>query len=64
MTKAPRKTAPKEQKRVESPPAKTSKKVKAEAGKALKAGPTARERSLAGSVERHIEPRKAPSNNP
>jgi hypothetical protein len=47
-------------KRTENPPPKTSPKVKQEAGKALGGSSSARERSLAGSVERHIEPRKPP----
>jgi hypothetical protein len=47
-------------KRNETPPPKTSAPVKREAGEALKGSPSPRERSLAGSVERHIEPRKPP----
>lgn len=47
-------------KRTENPPPKTSSKVKKEAGKALGTSKLARERSLAGSVQRHIEPRKRP----
>jgi len=47
-------------KRYENPPPKTSPKVKKEAGHALEGSRSARERSLAGSVERHIEPRKKP----
>ena len=47
-------------KRTENPPPKTSPKVEREAGQAMRGAPTARERSLAGSVERHIEPRGAP----
>jgi len=46
-------------KRYEKLPPKTSKPVKHEAGQALKGG-NKTERSLAGSVERHIEPRKPP----
>jgi hypothetical protein len=45
--------------RYENPPPKTSAKVKKEMGKALREGSTERERSLAGSVGRHIEPRKS-----
>jgi hypothetical protein len=46
-------------KRTENPPPRTSPPVRREAGQALRGGnPT--ERSLAGSVERHIEPRKPP----
>jgi hypothetical protein len=45
-------------KKTENPPPKTSPKVRTEAGKEMKAAPTAIERSLAASVERHIEPRK------
>jgi hypothetical protein len=44
-------------KRYENPPPKTSRPVKHEAGEALRGG-NKTERSLAGSVERHIEPRK------
>jgi hypothetical protein len=47
-------------KRTENPPPKTSSKVKKEAGQQLRTGASAVERSLAGSVERHIEPRKKP----
>jgi hypothetical protein len=46
-------------KRNESPPPKTSKPVQHLAGQKLESG-TKSERSLAGSVERHIEPRKTP----
>jgi hypothetical protein len=46
-------------KRTENPPPKTSKPVKHEAGEALRGG-NKTERSLAGSVERHIEPRNKP----
>ncbi len=46
-------------KRYENPPPKTSAPVKREAGQALKDG-NKTERSLAGSVQRHIEPRKPP----
>ena len=45
-------------KRTENPPPKTSTKVKKEAGKALATSNSTREKSLAGSVQRHIEPRK------
>lgn len=45
-------------KREERPTPRTSEKVKHDAGKAMQAGATARERELAASVERHIEPRK------
>ena len=47
-------------KRNENPPPKTSKEVKTKAGKALANSSSPREKSLAGSVARHIEPRKAP----
>ncbi len=43
----------------ESPPPKTSPQVKYTAGKELKGG-NKTERTLAGSVERHIEPREMP----
>jgi hypothetical protein len=46
-------------KRTENPPPRTSPPVKREAGQALHS-PSSTERSLAGSVERHIEPRKPP----
>lgn len=46
--------------RTENPPPKTSAPVRREAGQALEGSPSSRERSLAGSVERHVEPRKAP----
>jgi hypothetical protein len=46
-------------KRTENPPPKTSPPVKHAAGKALEGG-NKTERQLAGSVERHIEPRKPP----
>jgi hypothetical protein len=46
-------------KRPENPPPKTSPAVKKEAGQGLHS-PSPTERSLAGSVERHIEPRKPP----
>jgi hypothetical protein len=46
-------------KRNENPPPKTSPHVKHTAGKELKEG-NKTERELAGSVERHIEPRKTP----
>jgi hypothetical protein len=46
-------------KRYENPPPKTSAPVKHEAGQALKSG-NKTERTLGASVERHIEPRKAP----
>ena len=46
-------------KHTENPPPKTSPPVKREAGQGLhSSSPT--KRSLAGSVERHIEPRKTP----
>jgi hypothetical protein len=48
------------QPRNENPPPKTTPKVKTEAGKALEGSHSPRERSLAGSVERHTEPRKPP----
>ncbi|MGP8026646.1 MAG: hypothetical protein ACLPJJ_08050 [Acidocella sp.] len=51
-------------KKTENPPPKTSPKVKKEAGKEMKAGATAAERSVAASVMRHIEPRKTPNNKP
>jgi hypothetical protein len=44
-------------KRNENPPPRTSPHVRHEAGQALRGG-NKTERSLAGSVERHIEPRK------
>lgn len=44
-------------KRTETPPPRTSAPVKREAGQGLHS-PSKTERSLAGSVERHIEPRK------
>lgn len=47
-------------KRNENPPPKTSAPVRREAGEALRGSPSPRERSLAGSVERHIEPRRSP----
>jgi hypothetical protein len=46
-------------KRTENPPPKTSAPVKHTAGQKLSGG-TKPERQLAGSVERHIEPRKPP----
>lgn len=46
-------------KRYENPPPKTSAPVKHSAGQALRGG-NRTERSLAASVERHIEPRKSP----
>jgi hypothetical protein len=49
----------KDQKRTENPPPKTSPHVKHTAGKELKGG-NKTERELAGSVERHIEPRETP----
>ena len=45
-------------KRIETPPPKTTPPVKKEAAEALSGSKSSRERSLAGSVERHIEPRK------
>lgn len=47
-------------KRTENPPPKTSQKVERTAAKKLGSGATAAERSLAGSVMRHIEPRRRP----
>jgi hypothetical protein len=47
-------------KRTENPPPRTSAPVKHLAGEKLKEG-TKPERQLAGSVERHIEPRKKPT---
>ena len=47
-------------KRTENPPPRTSKPVRHTAGKKLGSGNKA-ERQLAGSVERHIEPRKPPT---
>ena len=44
-------------KRYENPPPKTSRPVKRTAGQKLQSGNKA-ERTLAASVERHIEPRK------
>ncbi len=46
-------------KKTENPPPKTSPHVKRTAGKELKEG-NKTERELAGSVERHIEPRETP----
>jgi hypothetical protein len=46
-------------KRTENPPPRTSRPVERLAGEKLRSGNRA-ERSLAGSVERHIEPRKRP----
>jgi hypothetical protein len=46
-------------KKYESPPPKTSKPVKHLAGKKLEDG-SKPERTLAASVQRHIEPRKPP----
>jgi hypothetical protein len=46
-------------KRTENPPPRTSRPVRHTAGEKLKGGNKA-ERQLAGSVERHIEPRKPP----
>jgi hypothetical protein len=48
-----------DRKKTENPPPKTSQPVKHLAGKKLEGG-TKPERTLAGSVERHIEPRKEP----
>jgi hypothetical protein len=45
--------------RTENPPPRTSGKVEREAGQKLSSG-NKTERSLAGSVMRHIEPRKSP----
>jgi hypothetical protein len=59
MPKSPKKTAGGGGKRTEDPPPKTSKAVKSEMGEALATSKSARERSLAGSVGRHIEPRKS-----
>lgn len=44
--------------RNENPPPKTSQHVKREAGQALEGSRSPREQSLAGSVERHVQPRK------
>lgn len=52
-------TNPSGGKRTENPPPRTSPPVKREAGQELRSG-NKTERSLAGSVERHIEPRKPP----
>ena len=49
-------------KRNESPPPKTSSPVKHIAGQKLQSGNKA-ERTLAASVERHIEPRRPPGKN-
>jgi hypothetical protein len=46
-------------KRTENPPPRTSKPIKHLAGEELKGG-NKPEKRLAGSVERHIEPRKPP----
>lgn len=46
-------------KRTENPPPRTSTRVESEAGKNLRSG-NKTTRSLAGSVMRHIEPRKSP----
>jgi len=46
-------------KRTENPPPRTSPPVRHTAGEKLRTGNPA-ERRLAGSVERHIEPRKRP----
>ncbi|WP_316195575.1 MULTISPECIES: hypothetical protein [unclassified Bradyrhizobium] len=46
-------------KRYENPPPKTSRPVKHLAGEKLEGG-TKPERTLAASVERHIEPRRSP----
>lgn len=46
-------------KRTENPPPRTSSKVEREAGQKLSGG-NKTERSLAGSVMRHIEPRRPP----
>jgi hypothetical protein len=46
-------------KRTENPPPRTSTKVEREAGQKLSGG-NKTERSLAGSVLRHIEPRRTP----
>jgi hypothetical protein len=46
-------------KRTENPPPRTSTKVEREAGQKLSSG-NKTERSLSGSVMRHIEPRKPP----
>ena len=46
-------------KRTENPPPRTSAPVEHLAGQKLRSG-TPAERRLAGSVERHIEPRKPP----
>lgn len=47
-------------KKTENPPPKTSRSVEHLAGQKLSQGNQA-ERKLAGSVERHIEPRKPPT---